>query len=320
MVMQSLKSWPLGKKSILLVFAVFLVISGLVVQSGLQQRRHEIKAAEQSLLYLVNRLAAEQVQIEDSTKNLLQELAKSPEVQKLDVEACNSLLYNVKRQHPYYSVLGLVSPKGDLIASSEPIEEPGINLSAQKQIRDAIDTHDFSAGEYVIGVVTGLRTIHYSYPVLDASKKLFAVLNVGFRLDRYKSLMEKANQRTDSVVVITDHNGVRLHRTPYSDMASLGQPIPSKTFEWICSQRDEGVFEGTGGDGKDRINAFKRFRLGPNKPTHLFIIVGTLKDKLLKKSNFVLSMNLLILGIASILSLLMAHLYFAIRKSTTLKK
>ena len=298
-------SWPVRAKMLFLFAVVILFAFGTCIWLGLRERRNEIEAANRNALLLVHSLAAQQEQIEGATKEILRTLARSSEVQGLDRTACNGLLRKFSIQHPYYSILGVITPDGSLFASSGPFDQ-SINVADQKHFRDAIGSQGFSAGEYAVGKITGVQTIHYAYPVLDSWKHLIAVVSAGFRLDRYAGFIARANLPTDSVVVITDHKGIRLYRSKQCEGARLGSPIPGEAIERMSGALDEGVYEGVAGDGTYRINAFKLLHLRQDLPPHLYMIVGMVKKSLLHRNDFIIKTNLLLAGFAVVAAVFLA--------------
>lgn len=300
-----LTPWSVRAKILLLLSVVILSAFGAVIGSGLLERRHCIESAKHCSLLLVQSLAAQQKQIQIETKDVLGRLARSPEVQTLNAQACNVLLRKLNSVHPYYSVLEAITPDGNLFASSEPFEAGSVNISNRKDVMDAMRSHDFSAGGYSLGRVTGVGSIHYAYPVLDLSRHLVAVVIAGFSLKRYAEFLARANLPSDSVVVITDYKGIRLYRSPKSEAAMAGRPIPRETFKHMSGALDEGVFEGIGGDGTYRIDAFKRLRLRQGLPPYLYMMVGIAKAKLLEGPSFMFFTSLLIVGIAAFVAVVL---------------
>ncbi len=290
-----------SRATILLLLVILIIFAlGGVIRSYFHGRRLEIESAEHISLLLARSLAAQQKQIEVTTKEVLTGVAQSPEMQKLDPNSCNSIFHRLNSRYQFYSVLGAVTPDGNLFACSEPFEQGSINISDQRHIREAISSLDFSAGEYLRGTLTGIQTIHYGLPVIDSSNRLIAVLVAGFRLDRYAGLIAKANLPMDSVVVITDHKGIRLYRSPENQAAMPGESIPPDMFERMANGPDEGFFESTGSDGTLRINSYKRLYLREGLPPYLYIAVGIAKDKLLQNVNFSFYSSLFAIGIVAL--------------------
>ncbi len=294
------------QKLLILMLVAFFTSLGIIVKSGFEERRQAIDEASHDALVLVKNLATKQQQIEIGTRELLGSLAKSQDVQRLDAKSCTVLFGRAKIRHPIYSIIGIVTPDGNLLASSETVEPGVINVLDQEHVRDTLKTHEFSAGGYRVGRLSGFRSIHYGYPVFDAARNLIAILTAGFRLDRYTSFIEKASPPTDSVVVITDQRGIRLYRFPENSMASLGQPIPQYALESMSGNHDQGIFEGVGGDGTYRINAFKQVRLKESMQPYMYMLVGMIKSKVLQKTDFIMYSNLLILGFVTLVAAVLA--------------
>ena len=289
-----LSCWSIRKKLSFLLLILFLPASGIIIASSLEEREHEMAAARDNALLIVQSLAAQQEKIVTGTKQMLSTLAQFPEVQRLDSAACNKLFNQLNKRYPFYAVLAAATPDGNMFAASTPFEPNSINLSDRKHIKDAVITRDFSAGEYVVGRLSKVQSINYAFPVFDADKNLIAILVAGFKLDEFALFIKNANLPEGSVVVITDHKGARLFRMPESDRAAVGTPISEK----ISGALDHGIFEKTAVDGVHRIYAFKQLFLGENQRPYLNMLVGLPKDKLLASANFKMFRNLAILGFA----------------------
>ncbi|MGA7493726.1 MAG: PAS domain S-box protein [Syntrophobacteraceae bacterium] len=289
-------SWSIRKKLLLLILAVLLPWAGMIVKDGLDHRTRELEGAKRAAIIMVQSLSAQQEQIAAGTRQMLNTLAQSPQVQSLDAEACNRFFRELRDQNPIYSTIAVVTPDGNLLANTTHFEPGSINLSDRKYIKDAIRTLDFSPGEYIVGRLSNVPSINYGYPVLDAGKKLIAIVYAGFRLTEYDGFIKKANLPQDSAVVILDRQGLRLYRYPENDAAALG--MPASGFEQITGL-DEGTFERKSDDGIQRLFAFKRLRLTESSAPYILIAAGVPKDKILGKANLAMAFELLILGLAA---------------------
>jgi PAS domain-containing protein len=302
-------SWSIRKKLLLLLLLAFVPASGIIVASGLEQRRHEITIAENNALILVQSLAAQQEQIAIGTKQMLSTLAELPIVQRLDAKACSELFRDLNNRHPSYSIIAAATPDGNMFAASTPFKPGSVDLSDRKHIKDVIKTLDFSVGEYVIGRVSKIQSLNYTYPVLDANRKLIAIVIAGFKLDEYARFMTKVNLPEGSSMTITDHKGVRLYRLPENDATAPGKPIPKEAFKRISGDLDQGLFERTSEDGTYRIYAFRRLRLRENSTPYLYMAISFAKDNILHKANFQMLSNLLTLGIAAFILMFLAWVF-----------
>ncbi len=308
-----LTSWSIRRKLLLLILTVLLPGAGIIVHDSIKDRRQELEDAKHRAILMVESLSAQQEQIAAGTRQMLSTLAQAPQVQSLDAEACNKLFRELSDRNPIYSSIGAATPDGNMFASSIHFQPRSVNIYELKHVEDTIKSLDFSAGEYIVGRLTHVPSINYGYPVLDADKRLIAIVTAGFRLTEYDSFIKKANLPPDSAVVILDHQGLRLYRYPENEAAAIGRP-PAAGLEQIAGL-DEGTYERRTDDGIYRLVAFKRLRLTETSSPYLLITAGVPKDKILQKANFSMMCNLLILGLAAAiavsLALLLGNVAFA---------
>lgn len=301
--------WPFRSKLLLFLLIILLPALGIIVATGVSQRQHAIVKAQDDALLLVRSLVAQQEQIAIATKAMLSTLAQLPEVQNLDATACNRIFAELHRLYPFYASILAMTPDGYVFAAHTPLEPGKVNQSDRKYFRDAISSLDFSAGEYIIGRVSKTGSFNYSVPVLNANKKLVAVLTAGLNLHKFGQFISKANLPEGSAVVFVDHKGLRLYRSPENESAPIGKPVSQRFFDPISGKAEEGLFEWTGIDGIKRISAFKQVRLREDLPPYLYIIVGLPKDPILHKANLNMLGNLSILGIAALLAMSLAWVF-----------
>jgi len=298
----------ISQKLLLLFLVIILPASGIIISSGVAHRTDTILKAEKDAGIVALSLAAQQEKIAIATKQMLCTLAQLPEVQALNADACNRLLRNLQEKNPLYATMLAVGADGNLFAASAPFE-PGTNLSDRKHVRDAIRTRDFSVGEYMVGRVTRVPVLSYSYPVLDAGKNLVAVVIASFRLDGYSDFLAKAHLPADSAVVFSDHAGILLFRIPENSIAP-GTPIPEDVFDYIKgSGSEQGTYEKPGQDGIPRFYAFHRLRLNESSQPYMTIIAGFSKEPIFDAANHEMLNDLARLGIAALSALCLAWFF-----------
>jgi PAS domain S-box-containing protein len=299
--------WSIRRILALLIVAIFLPGAGIIVQTGIQDRRRELEDAKRDAMLLVEGLSAQQEKIALGTRQLLSTLALLPQVQDLDAEACNKLFRELRDQNPMYSAMGASTPDGTMFANARDFEPGSVNISEQKHIRDTIESLGFSAGEYMVGRLSNVPAIYYGYPVLDVNKRLVAIVTAGVRLTEYDSFIKKANLPADSALVILDHRGVRLYRFPENDAAPLGV-APTAGIKPMADLQ-EGTYERKSDDGIYRLFAFKHLHLSEDSSPYLFISVGIPKDKILQKANIAMLYKLLFLGTAALVAVSLAWIF-----------
>jgi PAS domain S-box-containing protein len=295
-------SWRIRNKILLLLLLIFIPAFGVIVASGLSERKEKITKAENDALLLVQSLAAQQEQIATGTKQMLSTLAQMPELQRLDVEASSKLFHELHSFYPFYSVILASTPDGDVFSASMPFDA-GVNLADRKHIRDAISSLDFSVGEHIVGRLSKVQSLNYTFPVLDANKKLLAIVIAGFKLNEYSRFLSKAKLPEGYAMTITDHKGVRLYRLPENAATAPGKPIPPDSFEIISGDADHGLFERTAEDGIERIYAFRQLRLKEEARPYLYMLVGMPKQAILQEANLEMLSNLSLLGVSALLAM-----------------
>ena len=298
----SVTSWRIRTKILLLLLLIFLPAFGAIVASGLNERTEKIRKAENDALLLVQSLAAQQEQIATGTKQMLSTLAQMPDLQRLDVEACNKLFHELHSLYPFYSVILASTPDGEVFSASMPFD-PGVNLADRKHIRDATSSLDFSVGEHIVGRLSKVQSLNYTFPVLDANKKLLAIVIAGFKLDAYSRFLSQAKLPEGYAITITDHKGVRLYRLPENVATAPGKPLPDDAYQRISSDADHGLFERTGEDDIERIYAFRQLRFKEDARPYLYMLVGMPKKSILMEANLEMLRNLSVLGVSALLAM-----------------
>ena len=215
--------------------------------------------------------------------------------------------FELHRRYPFYSFIGEATPDGNVLAASDPFQ-PGVNLSDRKHVQDAIRTLDFSVG-YIVGRISKVKSLNFTFPVLNAQKKLVAILIAGFNINEFGRFIATVNLPKGSAVLFTDHKGIRLYRLPENEAIPTGKPASMGFFSSVSGHLQEGLFEWSGPDGINRIIAFKQLRLKKDLPPYLYITVGLPKDRILHAANLIMLRNLAILGITILLALSLAWVF-----------
>jgi PAS domain S-box-containing protein len=294
---------------LLLLLIIFLPAAAIIITTGMHHRRDEIAKARDNALLLAQSLATQQEQIALGARTMLGTLAQLPVVRSLDAKACNKLFLELHHQYPFYSVIMATTPDGNVFAASVPFE-PGSNVSDRKHIRDAIRTLDFSAGEYIKGRLSNIISLNFGYPVLDANKKVIAIVIAGFDLRQYARFVSKVNLSQGYAVTITDWKGVRLFRWPGDNAStSPGRAVGAASFAIMSGESEQGFFETAGQDGVERIYAFRQLRLRPDLLPYLYMIVGAPREKILHQANLQMALSLSMLGVTAVIGLFFARVF-----------
>jgi signal transduction histidine kinase/HAMP domain-containing protein len=294
--------WSIRKKLQALLLVLYLPSFGIVIFSGISQRQSKIEEARNDARIVANSLAAQQEQIASSTKTMLMLLAQLPEVRHADAAKCNQIFSDIQRRFPYYTVVLAVTPDGNAFASSMPIKPGTVNLADRKHVKDAIRTRDFSVGEYIVGRISNVRSLNYTYPAFDDRGNLAAIVIAGFNLDEFARFLSKIRLGEGAAVAITDWKGVRLFRTPVTSATAEGVPIVGEVFRLISGPVRQGIYQRVAQDGVDRIYAYSQLRLKENDPPYMYVLVGVAEKPIERSANLLMIKELAILGVTLLLA------------------
>jgi len=240
---------------ILLMLVVLVPALGLLVYVADKDRQNALDEVKSRALYLARLAAAEESQIVQSTEQLLQYLAQTPEARgETSRSACDAMMAQQIRLQPHYDNLGVVGPKG-IRFCSVLLPQQSVDLSERTYFKRAVETRDFSVGDYQIGGSSGNASVGFGYPVLDASGALLGVVYATLNLKWLGNSLARAQLPPDTALSMVDSRGNVLARFPETD-GQIGRPVPQTVLDQMLAQGNSGTFEGTGASGIRRVWGF----------------------------------------------------------------
>lgn len=307
-----MKNWLFTGRSIrvelqLLVLVVLVAVMAIFVSTSMKMRTDAIRDAENSALELACNEGLSLERFVEGTHSMLVTLAEIPQVQKLDMAACNRLFTGILKKNPSYNSLQAASPDGTVFSSAIPL--PGrVTITDRKYYLDALRYGDFSVGEYIIGRTIRKPMLNFALPVLSPEREILAILQAGCDLERFSSLLQLQKMREDARLIVTDHRGIVLYRSGMGN-EPIGTPDDRGPYmKMVGAATDEGVFYDDAGNGFMKLHAYKRLRLSLTTPPYFFVRVEIPEDRILEAANRLLLRNLLLLVGIGIFSLFFAGL------------
>jgi signal transduction histidine kinase/ActR/RegA family two-component response regulator len=202
----------LRSRLMLLVALAILPLALMTIMGGIREREQAIEASEDNLRRLTNLAAANEAQSVERARQILVDLASVPDLLS-DTPRCNGLLADVLDRNEGYVNFGLIQLNGDVTCSAVPMLHP-VNLGDRAHFKRAIQERRFIAGDYVFGRVIRRHTINLTYPVIDRSGKVVAVVFAAMDLAGLDTFVADINLPPGSVLVTTDANGSIISRRP----------------------------------------------------------------------------------------------------------
>jgi PAS domain S-box-containing protein len=292
---------------ITLVLLAVLPALGVILHSSLENRRRAIREAENDALRVAQFLAREQQLITMRAEQLLSLLAQMPQVREHDGAATGVILRRLKSSNSVFANIVAADAQGRIFASAAPLDRP--MLQGRRHFTRAMENCEFSVGEYELGMRGGSQEplIHFAYPFTGADGQPAGVLATSLRPDRYEQVFNVASLPPGSVLSIADHNGTRIYRHPAAEATSPpGRKLAMDLWDVISGPGPMGTTSVTQADGVRRIVAYVQLRLKPDSKPYLYISVGIPESQALAGAVDTLRRDLLLLGGATLLAILVA--------------
>jgi len=285
---------------LLLVLLAVIPALGLILYTGLEQRRRAAVEAQKDALRVLDHSVMQQDLLIAGARQLLVALVSLPEVRHHDSGGCNALFFDILGRYPFYANLGAIAPNGDLFCSARSLGGP-INVAERAYFRRAMTTRDFAIGDYQVGKVTGKATINFGYPLVSDAGEVKAVVFAALDLAWLDKLAAEAQLPQGSTFTVIDSNATILARYPDHEKW-VGQLIPEASiFKAMQAQQWKGTTEAPGLDGIPRLYVFT--------PTHglggsgIVYAVGIPISVVFGEVNRMLARNLAWLGLVTLLAL-----------------
>jgi PAS domain S-box-containing protein len=270
---------------ILVVLVGVLPLLAVILASGMERRGSELQDARLNAMRLAEAMADRQERLTQGIRQMLGMLAALPAVREQDLPACTAIFQEFLRANPDHGNFALIHPDGAALASAIPFTQA--NYTDMRHFRRALETREFSIGEYTLGRVSGVPALTFAQPVLDHGGQVQAVLSTSLRLEAFARLFDQAMLPAESFVGITDYKGIRLLRHPAKPTNPSGGPISPAV--WATAEAAEGraQFTARGSDGVLRIYALRRLRLPREQSPYLNIFVGIPESDAIRRADAV---------------------------------
>jgi PAS domain S-box-containing protein len=288
-----------------LVLLALLPAAAFIVYTALEQRRHAIARAHEDALRLVQLASRDQERLIEQARQLLLVLARLPEIRGGDEIACRALLASLVKRYSFYATVGVIAPDGDLRCSAHPITSH-INFADRRYFQHAIETRGFADGEYVIGRVTGKRSLNIAYPILADGGELQGILYAALDLNWVNRLAATAHLSPRSTLTVIDRTGTILTRYPDPEKW-VGRTLSEAPFVRAVLEGRSGVADVLGLDGVPRIYAFAPLK-GASRGEEAYMSAGIPKAEALAHAE--VSLLLSIAGLVLVGSLTLGAAWF----------
>lgn len=297
----------INRNLFLLVVSSMLPVLLFVIFYGLAQRRLAIKEFKKEIANLAQNVATIEAVKFNQINHYLSTLSALPEVKSFSVSQCNSLFKQFILDNKNIVNIVLLDLDGNVQASAIP-PNGIINLSDREAFTEAIRGKSISVSNYVVSRLAGVPVLQFGFPVKDNGGTIAGVLFVTYRLDTYLDHLSKISILNGTRITLVDRNGISLAEQSWKlNSPHIGIPYNIDTWKTIAeTDQEKGTISGIRDDGVEAIYYFIKLKLPPNGLPYMVVIANTPRATVLETANLYFFINLVLVGIASLLSLLVA--------------
>jgi signal transduction histidine kinase len=287
----------LRSRAIILVLLAIFPLLALMLYSYFDQRDRAIREVQRDELVAARNLATIQETVISDARQLLATLARLPQVQRRDRDACNALFAELLKQSPHSATIGATDSEGRLFASAPAASGP-VNYADRLWFQKIIQTRDLVIGETVMGRISGKYGNNLAYPILDGDGRFQGALTTQLNLHWLGSLLAKSDFPSTTAMVLTDSTWKVLFRYP-EPLKYIGKMVPDSLVR-VMTISDEGMAAGIGLPGDARLFAFARLSPPWQK---IRLAIGLPRDWAVGPVNRALWRNLIWLGLVAIFAM-----------------
>ena len=288
---------------IFLVIVAVTLIPALVIigLTGMEHGRHLETTIRDESLRQIEALSFAQSSITESVRHTLTVLAALPAFRSDDRQAQSRILQAVLSANPEYVNISCTDTDG-IVRSSARLPA-GTDLSDRRHIQAALAGQGFVAGEYILARADEEPAFPYSLSLRDDEGELRGTLSVVYMLRSYRDVFESMNLPEETILGITDRNGVRIFFHPVKGTNPVGLEIKKSVWEAIQGEGRSGTIADSGSDGIERFYSYRKLYLPSSRNFYLSLVLGIPESVVREPSAGILKRNLLIMGLTVLVSL-----------------
>ena len=242
----------------LIVLALFALAPLMLERvNGLERARvARTEQARVDVMSLARRGADAQREMIDSTRTLLQVVARSYAGMALDPAGCNKYLGDVTDSVPWIQLLSIAGANGQIACSNDSLAI-GLNLSDRPHFQQAVATREFALSDYLISRVTGTPSIYAAFPIVKGDGSVSGVVLASINLRWIGDLVTTTANRSGASVLLFDGSGTLIAASA-DQGAMVGQRFANRALVKDILGREQGTITAADFAGVRRIFAYVR--------------------------------------------------------------
>ncbi|WP_319416583.1 histidine kinase dimerization/phosphoacceptor domain -containing protein [Marispirochaeta aestuarii] len=293
------------------LFSVIVVLSlvpalVIIIWTGVEHGSSLEESVRDEAFRQVETLSMVQRVISQSVYQTLMTLSILPSFTDGDYETQNMVIGDLLKKNPEFVNISTVDTRGRVRASASPNLETGIDLSQRRHIREALAGKGFVAGEFIIAYVDQEQSFPFALPLRSREGEIIGVLTAVYRLSVYRTIFDRLELPEETILGITDFQGIRIFFHPRKKTNPVGKPIKQSVWQGLQNTADSGTLVDTGSDGIRRFYAYRKIRLSPESDPYLYIVLGIPERNATRPSLSILYRNIILIAAAALLSIVIS--------------
>jgi len=269
-----------------------------------EQRTTALFAIEHEAQLMLNGALIAAAEVLSQIEMTLRIMSGANDLADLDPAKCSALAGRLKAAHRDLANIGVAYPDGNVCCSAKAISTP-VNVSDRPWFREALTSSGVTAGQFLVGRITGETCVVFGYPLRGNDGELRALLFAASGTGWFDRFTQINSLPEGWVSLLVTRDGQALSRYPEPEKWR-GKVLAAESQALLKAALNEGrqrvVMPGL--DGVERAFVLMPLKLAQGQliaavgaPTHatLAIVERTFQGRLI-----------LLVGLA-LLSLLLAH-------------
>jgi diguanylate cyclase (GGDEF)-like protein len=242
-----------------LIVVALLALAPLTLERmrALEQARVEhAELARREVVDLAHGGAETQREIINSTRALLQVVARVYVRMTPDQTDCNQTLADLTGEIPWLSGLAVADATGRVKCATDP-RARGVSVADRTYFRNALRSHDFALSDYLVNRVRHAPGLIATFPALAADNSVQAVVLASLDLRWINELATTAAARDGTSVLLIDSTGT-LVAASAEGADVVGRNLADHDLVRAMLTNGEGTMSAAGFDGGRRIFSYVR--------------------------------------------------------------
>lgn len=268
----------LRKRLVLLVVAALLPLFGLSLFYAQVNADAAVGRATDDLKFAAALVAASNVRLVDSVRQLLVSIANVPGLASFDSPKCKRYFGAVKDQLEIYTNLGIINLDGYVRCHGMGDARPEAFVGDRDYVKATLAGQDFTVGGYIVGRTSGKAGVTFVAAVMEPPGQMAALVFASMDLSEISTTVSGIALPNGSHIAVMDRQGIVLAANP-ANPAIIGKPVPGALLQDAVKGMRSGVSEGLDAEGRQRIFSF--LPIGKSSDSPFFVVVSADKNRVL---------------------------------------